>query len=156
MMPADLIHKQWDAAPLPMGCEGNHVGSSGCYLSYLTPLSNHLSSVLGPRSQKPLKRHIFSSDVGVQTETVVITPAMQPPIYEQLSNEDTVTDDSDMSPLSLSVTDLSSILKWSKEISSDINLAAGWRVGNSNKSPLTFLQLSNDLLRSQPVGLPFS
>jgi hypothetical protein len=50
---------------------------------------------------------------------------MQPPIYEQLSNEEAVTDDSDMSPLSLSVTDLSSILKWSKEISSDINLAAG-------------------------------
>jgi hypothetical protein len=63
--------------------------------------------------------------VGVQTETVVITPTMQPPIYEQLSNEEAVTDDSDMSPLSLSVTDLSSILKWSKEISSDINLAAG-------------------------------
>jgi hypothetical protein len=63
--------------------------------------------------------------VGVQTETVVITPTMQPPIYEQLSSEDTIPDDSDMSPLSLSVSDLSSILKWSKEISSDINLAAG-------------------------------
>jgi hypothetical protein len=63
--------------------------------------------------------------VGVQTETVVITPAMQPPVYEQLSGTDTATDDSEMSPLSLSVTDLSSILKWSKEISSDINLAAG-------------------------------
>ncbi|KAF9654281.1 histidine kinase [Thelephora ganbajun] len=87
-------------------------------------ITNHLSSVLGPRSQKPLKRHIFSSDVGVQTETVVITPAMQPPVYEQLSNTEAIMDDSDMSPLSLSVTDLSSILKWSKEISSDINLAA--------------------------------
>lgn len=94
----------------------------------LTPdpsLSNYLSSVLGPRSQKPLKRHIFSSDVGVQTETVAVTPGMQPPVYEQINSEDTMTDDSDMSPLSLSVADLSSILKWSKEISSDINLAAG-------------------------------
>lgn len=51
---------------------------------------------------------------------------MQPPVYEQLNSEDTMADDSDMSPLSLSVAELSSILKWSKEISSDINLAAGW------------------------------
>ena len=50
---------------------------------------------------------------------------MQPSVYEQPDDTDTMADDSDMSPLSLSVTDLSSILKWSKEISSDINLAAG-------------------------------
>jgi len=63
--------------------------------------------------------------VGVQTETVVVTPAMPPLVYEELGGANTVADDSEMSPLSLSVTDLSSILKWSKEISSDINLAAG-------------------------------
>lgn len=94
--------------------------------------------MLGPRSQKPLKRHIFSSDVGVQTETVVITPAMQPPVYEQLISEDTIPDDSDMSPLSLSVTDLSSILKWSKEISSDINLAAGWCLSSLVEYPFKY------------------
>ena len=109
-----------------------------CILRVSSPLSNHLSSVLGPRSQKPLKRHIFSSDVGVQTETVVITPAMQPQVYEQLSGEDAVTDDSDMSPLSLSVADLSSILKWSKEISSDINLAAGLCLRDFDEYPFTY------------------
>jgi len=45
-------------------------------------------------------------------------------------------DDSETSPLSLSVTDLSSILKWSKEISSDINLAAGRCPGHPYKYPL--------------------
>jgi hypothetical protein len=74
--------------------------------------------------------------VGIQTETIVITPTMQPPVYEQLNNEPR-TDDSDMSPLSLSVTDLSSILKWSKEISSDINLAAGWYLRNFDEYPFT-------------------
>jgi len=56
---------------------------------------------------------------------------MQPPVYEQLRDADMTTDDPEMSPLSLSVTDLSSILKWSKEISSDINLAAGRRFVHS-------------------------
>src|SRR6201986_5395482 len=93
--------------------------------SFLISPSNHLSAVLGPRSQKPLRRHTSTSDVGVQTEIIVVTPAMQPPAYEELGSTDTEADDSEMSPLSLSVTDLSSILKWSKEISSDINLAAG-------------------------------
>lgn len=75
--------------------------------------------------------------MGIQTENVVITPAMQAPVFEQLSSEDTITDDPDMSPLSLSVTDLSSILNWSKEISSDINLAAGWCLGNFDEHPFT-------------------
>jgi len=80
--------------------------------------------------------------VGVQTETVVITPAMQTPVYEQLSDTDTATDDSEMSPLSLGVTDLSSILKWSKEISSDINLAAGGCFVCSCDYPLTHFRSS--------------
>ena len=54
---------------------------------------------------------------------------MQSSVYEQLGNTDTATDDSEMSPLSLSAIDLSSILNWSKEISSDINLAAGESFG---------------------------
>ena len=77
--------------------------------------------------------------MGVQTETVVVTPTMQPPVYEQLDSTGTITDDSEMSPLSLSVTDLSSILKWSKEISSDINLAAGLCFDNLDEYPLTSL-----------------
>lgn len=79
---------------------------------------------------------------------------MQPLVYEQLGGTDTIADDSEMSPLSLSVADLSSILKWSKEISSDINLAAGRCFGYSCGYPFTiFLQLYNALLRFQPVGL---
>ena len=62
---------------------------------------------------------------------------MQPPVYEQLDDGETIIDDSDMSPLSLSVNDLSSILKWSKEISSDINLAAGLYFDSPDEYPLT-------------------
>jgi len=62
---------------------------------------------------------------------------MPPAVYEELNGANTMTDDSEMSPLSLSVTDLSSILKWSKEISSDINLAAGGCFGYSHEHCFT-------------------
>jgi len=66
---------------------------------------------------------------------------MQPPVYEEeLTGADTRTEDLEMSPLSLSVTDLSSILKWSKEISSDINLAAGGCLGHRYEYPFTRLR----------------
>lgn len=58
---------------------------------------------------------MFSSDVAVQTENVVVTAAgqSQDPCERQKDDDQLST---------LSAQDLGSILKWSKEISSDINL----------------------------------
>ncbi|RPD81571.1 histidine kinase [Lentinus tigrinus ALCF2SS1-7] len=84
-------------------------------------LVTYLSSLLETRSQPlPLKRHIFSADVAVQTDSVVIAsqPALQGP-YERTS-----LDTSEEEQIStLTAADLASILKWSKEISGDINLS---------------------------------
>ncbi|KAH9850662.1 histidine kinase [Lenzites betulinus] len=84
-------------------------------------LVNYLSSQLETRSQPvPLKRHIFSADVAIQTDSVVI--ATQPSLhgsYERTSLE--ATEEEQIS--TLTAVDLASILKWSKEISGDINLS---------------------------------
>ncbi|KDQ54896.1 hypothetical protein JAAARDRAFT_196280 [Jaapia argillacea MUCL 33604] len=82
---------------------------------------NYLSSTMGTRSQYPLKRHIFSSEVAVQTEGVMLgLHAQNSSIYEQARMES--AEDDEISTLTAS--DLASILKWSKEISSDINLSS--------------------------------
>ncbi|KAI0325627.1 histidine kinase [Cubamyces sp. BRFM 1775] len=84
-------------------------------------LVNYLSSLLETRSQPvPLKRHIFSADVAVQTDSVVIAaqPALQG-TFERTSLE--ATEEEQIS--TLTAADLASILKWSKEISGDINLS---------------------------------
>ncbi|CAA7259981.1 unnamed protein product [Cyclocybe aegerita] len=78
---------------------------------------NHLTSLSGARSQHPLKRAIFSSDVAVQTEAVALN--FSSPHYghdkgESQSDQETT----------LGAKDLASILKWSQDISSDINLSS--------------------------------
>ncbi|RDX43976.1 histidine kinase [Lentinus brumalis] len=84
-------------------------------------LVTYLSSLLETRAQPvPFKRHIFSADVAVQTDSVVIAsqPSLQGP-YERTS-----LDSSEEEQIStLTAADLASILKWSKEISGDINLS---------------------------------
>ena len=82
---------------------------------------NHLTSLIDERSQLPLKRHIFSSDVAVQTDSVIVSasPPPEEDIYPR--NKDGPTDDDVISKLTAA--DLASILKWSKEISRDINLS---------------------------------
>ncbi|KAI0666240.1 histidine kinase [Trametes maxima] len=84
-------------------------------------LVDYLSSLLETRSQPtPLKRHIFSADVAVQTDSVVI--AAQPSLqggFERTSLE--ASEEEQIS--TLTAADLASILKWSKEISGDINLS---------------------------------
>ncbi|KIY45235.1 dual-domain HisK/Mak2 protein kinase [Fistulina hepatica ATCC 64428] len=75
----------------------------------------------GMRTQYILKRAIFTSSVAVQTDSVVIAHGSQAqPIYgpPNLGNSD------EGQSSSLSAADLSSILKWSQEISSDINLSS--------------------------------
>ena len=68
----------------------------------------------------PLKRHIFSADVAVQTDSVVIASQQT----MDSSFERTSLDTSEEEQIStLTAVDLASILKWSKEISGDINLS---------------------------------
>lgn len=89
-------------------------------LSCLTSLcSNNLSSRLDNRSQLSLKRHIFSSEVAVQTDSVIVSTSHSPDNYHRSKSGSTEEDQIS----SLTAADLGSILKWSKEISSDINLS---------------------------------
>lgn len=80
---------------------------------------HHLTFLSGARSRYPLKRPVFSSDVSVQTETVSIN--FHPPTRIE-SNKLDHPDDQESA---LTAADLAAILKWSKDISSDINLSAG-------------------------------
>ncbi|KAI0700426.1 histidine kinase [Cytidiella melzeri] len=85
---------------------------------------NHLSSLVAERTSLPFKRHIFSSDVAVQTDAVIVDSSpgstadddsFMPGNAMNSTEEDVVT--------KLSSADLASILRWSKEISRDINLS---------------------------------
>lgn len=79
--------------------------------------SNHLNSVIGAKSQNEFKRPIFTSDVAVQTESSMGIDGngiLNDAHSQQEGDEHT-----------LSASDLASILKWSKDISSDINLSSG-------------------------------
>ncbi|KAH9945631.1 histidine kinase [Amylocystis lapponica] len=78
----------------------------------------YLTSTLDSRSQVTLKRHVFSADVAVQTDSVVIA-ASPSNSYERMKTDSNEEDEI----LSLSAPELASILKWSKEISGDINLS---------------------------------
>ncbi|PSS37163.1 hypothetical protein PHLCEN_2v1036 [Hermanssonia centrifuga] len=82
----------------------------------------HLSSLIDDRSPLPLKRHIFSSDVAVQTDSVLIsaTPPPDEDIYPQSKSSSTTEEDVINK---LTAGDLASILRWSKDISRDINLS---------------------------------
>ncbi|KAH8086606.1 histidine kinase [Cristinia sonorae] len=81
---------------------------------------NNLSARLDNRSQLSLKRHIFSSEVAVQTDSVLVSSSTSTQDSYHQSKSGT-TEEDQMS--SLTAADLASILKWSKEISSDINLS---------------------------------
>lgn len=82
---------------------------------------NHLNSVIGSTNQHFLKRNIFSADVAVQTDSVAI--GIDP---RHAMAEETVKDSaSEDSSVHLGASELSSILRWSKDISSDINLSSG-------------------------------
>lgn len=92
---------------------------SHCRYTHCISYRNYLNALSGPQSQHPLKRAIFSSDVAVQTEAVVLNlsaPA-NPNGYRVELNDDQES--------ALSAADLASILEWSQDISSDINLSSG-------------------------------
>jgi hypothetical protein len=70
-----------------------------------------------------MKRPIFSSDTAVQTEKIGVGVGFQVPALQP--NKMDIHEDQEST---LSASDLASILKWSKDISSDINLASGKQV----------------------------
>ncbi|KAJ8703111.1 Chk1 protein kinase [Pleurotus ostreatus] len=81
---------------------------------------NYLNSVVGARSQYPLKRPIFSSEVAVQTENIAAGIINQPLVIYGNPKPDY----GDEQEPTLSEADLSSILKWSQDISRDIQLSS--------------------------------
>lgn len=79
--------------------------------------------MVAERTSLPLKRHIFSSDVAIQTDSVMVSSS--PPIVDDdifVQNVKAVPTDEDVIN-KLTSADLASILRWSKEISRDINLS---------------------------------
>ncbi|TFK76709.1 dual-domain HisK/Mak2 protein kinase [Pluteus cervinus] len=78
---------------------------------------SYLTSIVGIQSHYPLKRPIFSSDVAVQTE-----PPQHGSHFHSQSRDS--QDEHEDQESTLGASDLASILKWSKEISSDINLSS--------------------------------
>jgi hypothetical protein len=65
---------------------------------------------------------MFSSNVAVQTDSALMGFNPVSPSPSEPSNVDSAKD---QEVSTLSAADLAAILKWSKEISSDINLASG-------------------------------
>ncbi|KAJ3761553.1 dual-domain HisK/Mak2 protein kinase [Lentinula raphanica] len=78
---------------------------------------NHLNSVVGIRSQYPLKRSIFTSDVAVQTDSGIAS------LSSQMSSNPKMEIGDDQQT-TLRANHLAAILQWSKDISSDINLSS--------------------------------
>jgi hypothetical protein len=84
--------------------------------------------VLRSRHPDSLKRHIFSSDVGVQTETTTVnaqTPPKSAFAYVDGKSEESDEDEA----RNLPAADLAAVLKWSKDISRHIQLFSGTREG---------------------------
>jgi hypothetical protein len=86
---------------------------------FLRPRRN-LSPDLSIASQSTYQRSIFSREVAVQTENVFVGES--PNAYGEEMKLDAGEEDGIGS---LSAHDLASILKWSKDLSSDINLSSG-------------------------------
>ncbi|KAK7468476.1 Chk1 protein kinase [Stygiomarasmius scandens] len=78
---------------------------------------NYLNSSIG--SQFPMKRRLFAKEVAVQTESV-----MMPNNHELSLYDNTKIDTGDEQETTLQASHLSAILRWSKDISSDINLSS--------------------------------
>ncbi|KAF8912937.1 dual-domain HisK/Mak2 protein kinase [Gymnopilus junonius] len=79
---------------------------------------NYLTSLPGTGYKYPLKRPLFSSDVAIQTDAVSLG------VDSSSYHFDGKPDNQDDQESTLSAADLASILKWSKDISSDINLSS--------------------------------
>ncbi|KAI5123720.1 hypothetical protein M0805_000314 [Coniferiporia weirii] len=83
---------------------------------------DYLKSVIGAR-EEPRKESIFSSDVGVQTENTIMDITIQPTLIDDPGN----TEGHGGTLTQLASSDLLAILKWSSDISSDMNLFSASR-----------------------------
>lgn len=72
---------------------------------------------------KSLKRNLFSSSVGVQTDAALVTVAAESGTQYDGSNLSHGPEEDD--GVLLPASDLSNVLKWSKDIASDIHLSSG-------------------------------
>lgn len=79
----------------------------------------HLTSLIGARAHQNFKHSIISQSVAVQTEVMAIDSATQSQVFSSK-----VDDVNEGQETRLTAADLASILKWSKDISSDINLSS--------------------------------
>ena len=81
-----------------------------------------MSSIMGKFPHHSQKRSTLSCDAAVQTDSVMVgytSPSLMP-----LERENVKAGEA-RETTSLAAADLASILKWSKDVSSDINLASG-------------------------------
>ena len=79
---------------------------------------------MAERASLPLKRHIFASDVAVQTDAVIVSSSSTGTSDEDSFMQGTSLGSTEEDLVTkLSSADLASILRWSKEISRDINLS---------------------------------
>lgn len=99
--------------------------SSRCSLNLtFPPLSNYMAAQIDDRVQFALKRHTFSASAGVQTDPVVISSSTPLSSEVDLFPQTAKTSPTDEDIINkLTADDLASILKWSREISKDINLS---------------------------------
>ena len=83
-----------------------------------------MATQLDDQPQPSLKRHIFSADVGVQTDNVRISTSPPPVVDEDVFSQSARSSPTEEDMINqLTAADLASILKWSREISKDINLS---------------------------------
>ncbi|THH17217.1 hypothetical protein EW146_g3550 [Bondarzewia mesenterica] len=84
-------------------------------------IAAYMLSTLGGRPQDIPKRHIFTMDVGVQTDNLAMRMHNQSySPYEEVKQESNEEDEM----ASLPASDLASILRWSKDIATDIHLSS--------------------------------
>ncbi|GJE87861.1 histidine kinase [Phanerochaete sordida] len=89
-------------------------------------IASYMASLLDDRVQLAFKRHIFSADAAVQTDNVMISasPPSVTDSEDELFPATAKTSPTDEDVINkLTAADLASILKWSREISRDINLS---------------------------------
>ncbi|KAL5518690.1 CHK1 [Sanghuangporus vaninii] len=82
----------------------------------------YLISITGPSDRKIRRTNVFSSDVGVQTENVMLS-LRQMPYSDDLPDDGYRGEEANR----LTSSDLAAILRWSSDIASDINLSSALR-----------------------------
>ncbi|TDL28897.1 histidine kinase [Rickenella mellea] len=105
-----------------LGCELQQKGISRQSQWGARGIVNTLTRLHGPITRASAKRTIFSSDAAVQTESVIFTTRSQ-----SAPTDESVKPENFEEVVHLASSDLSAILQWSKDISSDINLSSALR-----------------------------